>query len=222
MQKPFAKPEVVLSVMLVALGCACASDKGYVHFLVDPEIEVAEQLKPAPQDRQLEVKSGPATPPIVVNWNDGQTYAEVAIPVLSSGQRVFIQHQKRPAKGSDVGPEVIAPAPSRGDRAHQELLAAYKAKGLPENSRARAVSLAKTRTVIEAEIRKGQYPLAMSYVEQVLARYPAHPEFLRARGSLFLLMGEQVKAIAAYEKAQDQEFDPSVERKLKELNTIIR
>ncbi len=51
----------------------------------------------------------------------------------------------------------------------------------------------------------------------VLARYPSHPEFLRAQASILLLMGERDKAIEIYERAEEVESDPAVQRKLEEL-----
>ena len=48
-------------------------------------------------------------------------------------------------------------------------------------------------------------------------RYPAHPETLRAKGSILLLMGEREKAIETYEAAEEIESDPAVRKKLDEL-----
>ena len=51
----------------------------------------------------------------------------------------------------------------------------------------------------------------------MLARYPSHPEFMRAQASILLLMGERDKAIEIYEAVEEIESDPAVRKKLEEL-----
>ena len=51
----------------------------------------------------------------------------------------------------------------------------------------------------------------------VLARYPSHPEFMRAKGSILFLLGEREKAIEVYEAVEEIETDPQVRQMLEEL-----
>jgi tetratricopeptide (TPR) repeat protein len=66
-------------------------------------------------------------------------------------------------------------------------------------------------------LRAGNYQLALEWCELVLARYPSHPETLRAKGSMLLMLGEREKAIEVYEAAEEIESDPLVRQKLDEL-----
>ena len=70
---------------------------------------------------------------------------------------------------------------------------------------------------MEAGIKAGNYQLALEWCEMALARYPSHPGFLRAKGSILLLMGEREKAIEVYEKVEEIESDPQVRKQLEEL-----
>jgi tetratricopeptide (TPR) repeat protein len=63
----------------------------------------------------------------------------------------------------------------------------------------------------------GNYELALEWCALLLARYPSHPETLRAKGSILLLLGERDKAIETYEAAEEIESDPAVREKLDEL-----
>ena len=56
-------------------------------------------------------------------------------------------------------------------------------------------------------------------LELVLARYKSHPEFLRAKASILLLLGEREKAIKIYEDVEEIESDPNVRKKLEELQS---
>jgi regulator of sirC expression with transglutaminase-like and TPR domain len=66
-------------------------------------------------------------------------------------------------------------------------------------------------------LNAGNYQVALEWCELVLARYPSHPETLRAKGSILLMLGEREKAIEVYEAVEEIETDPSVRRKLEEL-----
>ena len=57
----------------------------------------------------------------------------------------------------------------------------------------------------------------LEWCELVLARYPSHPETLRAKGSILLMLGEREKAIEVYETVEEIETDPAVRKKLEEL-----
>ena len=65
--------------------------------------------------------------------------------------------------------------------------------------------------------RKGNYQIALEWCQLVLARYPSHPEFLRAKASILLMLGERDKAIEVYETAEEIESDPEVRRTLERL-----
>ncbi len=66
-------------------------------------------------------------------------------------------------------------------------------------------------------MKTGNYQVALEWCELVLARYKSHPEFLRAKASILLMLGEREKAIQIYEQAEDVESDPAVRKKLEEL-----
>ncbi|MCB9746633.1 MAG: hypothetical protein H6740_28920 [Alphaproteobacteria bacterium] len=57
----------------------------------------------------------------------------------------------------------------------------------------------------------------MEWCELILARYPSHPETLRAKGSILLMLGEREKAIEIYEQVEEIESDPAVRAKLEAL-----
>lgn len=216
-QRQSRKTFAVALAILGALGGCFTSEKPYTHYLLDPEVEVQKQLLDKETDRPL------ATPPpgsdrtIKSRWNNGQVYTEVEIPVLASGQRIVIEHEATRPDQKKPGPSVVMASPSASDTSHQVLHNAYLARGLQENTKAPEVSLSQARIRIDQTVRGKNYALALQMLEKVLARYPSHPEFLRAKGSVLLLLGEREKALETYEAAQDIEFDPSVERKLKEL-----
>lgn len=192
---------------------ACAS-RSYTHYLVSPPVvgdaEVADRGTP------LRPYTFGSTKTMKVRWNDGQIFTEVDIPLLSSGQRVIIEHGRQDGSSIPVAPatRVVPPPPSPAD---QTLADAYRERGLPENRSAPDASILRTRALVKDAIRLGNYTLALEYVELVLARFPSHPEFLRTQGSILLLLGERDKAIEVYEKAEDIETDPAVRRKLEEL-----
>jgi|GEM_PF-537533 len=212
----------LICVFAFGLLSACAS-RNYANFLLDEPIEKNESL----------AENGPPLKPEVfanqgvmkVRWNDGVTFTEVDVPLLASGQRIVVEHggavsqSGQPASASGGKAEnrprsVVAPPPTEADRSLSE---AYKERGLKENPQAPDVSLSRTRALMNDAIRSGNYSLALEYAESVLARYPSHPEFLRAKGSILLLVGERDKAIEIYEKAEEVESDPKVKAKLQQL-----
>ena len=79
------------------------------------------------------------------------------------------------------------------------------------------VSISRARGLMQQAIREGNHQLALEWCELVLARYPSHPETLRAKGSILVLLGEREKAIEVYEAVEEIESDPAVRRKLDEL-----
>jgi len=97
------------------------------------------------------------------------------------------------------------------------LVEAYRARGLRVKTEEPDVSIARSRTLMEGAIRNGNYQLGLEWCELVLARYPSHPAFLRAKGSILSLMGESKKAIEVYEAAEEIESDPHVREMLEKL-----
>jgi tetratricopeptide (TPR) repeat protein len=72
---------------------------------------------------------------------------------------------------------------------------------------------------MQAALAAGNYQLALEWCALVLARYPSHPETLRAKGSILLLLGEREKAIEVYEESEEIESEASVREKLEELQS---
>jgi tetratricopeptide (TPR) repeat protein len=151
-----------------------------------------------------------------VRWNDGKVLTEVDVPVLASGQRIVIEHGAGNASGiKTVAPmRVVPPPPTRADAS---LVEAYRARGLKVDEGAPDVSLTRALTLVQEATKAGNYALALEWCETVLQRYPSHPEFLRAKASLVLMLGERDKAIELYEAAEAVESDPAVRKKLEEL-----
>lgn len=150
-----------------------------------------------------------------VRWNDGNLITEVDVPVLSTGQRIVIEHG---AGSGDVktipATRVVPPPPTSADKA---LIEAYRARGLRIDESSPEVSITRARTLMQEAVKGGNYDLALEWCETVLQRYKSHPEFLRAKASLLLMMGERDKAIEVYEQVETIESDPDVRKKLEEL-----
>ncbi|MBX5484302.1 MAG: tetratricopeptide repeat protein, partial [Myxococcaceae bacterium] len=109
---------------------------------------------------------------------------------------------------------LVPPPPTPADKT---LIDAYRARGLRVDESAPEVSIVRVRSLMQEAIKQGNYPLALEWCETVLQRYKSHPEFLRAKASLLLMMGEREKAIEIYEQAETIESDPAVRKKLEEL-----
>ena len=154
---------------------------------------------------------------MTVRWNDGGTLTEVSIPLLASGQRIVVEHTPGTGGVERIpATRLVPPPPTTAD---QTLEAAYRERGLRVNPDAAAVSLSAARTQMQTAISEGNYQLGLEWCQLVLDRYPSHPETLRAKGSLLLLMGERDKAIEVYEAAEEVESDPEVRRQLDTLQT---
>jgi tetratricopeptide (TPR) repeat protein len=202
-------------LVLLPLLASCAA-RNYTYYLVDP----APQKHPALKDEQ-----GTLTRPfgfgsttvMKVRWNDGNLITEVEVPMLATGQRVVIEHG---AGSGDVktipASRVVPPPPTRADAS---LIEAYRSKGLRIDDSAPEVSITRARTLMQEAVKGGNYDLALEWCETVLQRYKSHPEFLRAKASLLLMMGEREKAIEVYEQVESIESDPGVRKKLEELHS---
>lgn len=197
--------------LLPLLGCAA---RNYTHYLIEP----APTTNPALVEEEgtaLRPMSFGSTTSMKVSWNDGTTITEVEIPLLASGQRIVIEHAAG-AAGVETIPatRLVPPPPTLADATLEK---AYRDRGLAVNADAPAVSISSSRTRMQEAIASGNYQLALEWCELVLARYPSHPETLRAKGSILLMLGEREEAIEVYEAVEEIESDPTVRRKLEEL-----
>ena len=66
-------------------------------------------------------------------------------------------------------------------------------------------SSVRARSEMQDAIKAGNYQIALEWAETVLQRYKSHPEFLRAKASLLLMMGEKDKAIKLWKRALELE-----------------
>jgi hypothetical protein len=203
---------LVLVPLGLALWSGCAA-RNYTHYLIEPP----PQKHPALQEE------GTATRPfgygsttvMKVRWNDGNLITEVDVPVLSSGQRIIIEHGAGSGEVKTIPPSRVVPPPPTA--ADASLVEAYRARGLRIDESAPEVSITRARSLMQEAIKGGNYALALEWAETVLQRYRSHPEFLRAKASLLLMMGEREKAIEIYEQVEAIESDPGVRKKLEEL-----
>jgi hypothetical protein len=204
-------------LLLLSTGAAlltgCGGGKNYTYYLVEPQPEANLALK---EDGTLVRPFGfGSTTVMKVRWNDGNMITEVDLPMLATGQRIVIEHGAG-SSGVQTIPStrLVPPPPTRGDTA---LVEAYRARGLRIQEGAPEVSILRARTLMQEALKGGNYDVALEWAETVLQRYPSHPEFLRAKASLVLMMGEKDKAIEIYEQAEAIESDPAVRKKLEEL-----
>ncbi len=196
-----------------ALALGACSARSYTHYLIEP----------APKKNPALVEEGTLLRPfgfgsttvMKVSWNDGNLLTEVQIPVLASGQRIIIEHSASPDSVATIpATRLVPPKPTIADTA---LIEAYRARGLRVNPDTPDVSITRSRSLMEEALRAGNYQLGLEWCEMVLARYPSQPQFLRAKGSILLLMGEREKAIEVYEAVEELESDPQVREMLETL-----
>lgn len=203
---------LVLCALALSLATSCAA-RNYTYYLIEPPPKKHAALK---EEGTLTRPFGYGSTTVMkVRWNDGDLITEVDVPMLASGQRIVIEHG---AGSSDVktipATRVVPPPPTRAD---DSLVEAYRSRGLRVDESAPEVSITRAKTLMQEATAQGNYHLALEWVETVLQRYPSHPEFLRAKASLLLMMGERQKAIEIYEKVEAIESDPGVRKKLEEL-----
>lgn len=202
---------MIVASILSLLGCA---SRNYTHYLIEPAPSISESLEEE-EGTALRPMGFGSTTAMKVRWNDGNVITEVEIPMLSSGQRIVIEHSASPGDVQTIpSTRLVPPPPSAADDTLDE---AYRERGLRVNSDAPEISISRSRSLMQEAIAQGNYQLALEWCELVLARYPSHPETLRAKGSILLLLGEKEKAIEIYEEAEEIESDPKVRRQLEEL-----
>lgn len=198
-------------VGVVALsGCTA---RNYTYYLIEPTVKKSSTLK---EDDTLVRPFGfGSTTVMKVRWNDGKVLTEVDVPVLASGQRIVIEHGQGSNPVKTIAPmRLVPPPPTKADAS---LVEAYRSRGLKVEEDAPDVSISRAMALMQEATRGGNYALALEWCETVLARYKTHPEFLRAKASLLLMMGERDKAIEVYEAAEAVESDPAVRKKLEDL-----
>ena len=201
----------MIPLLLLTFGCAM---RNYTHYLIEPAPSANPALEEV-EGTQLRPLGFGSTTAMKVRWNDEDVITEVDIPLLASGQRVVIEHNPKMVGVPTVpATRLVPPAPTLADRPLDE---AYRSRGLPTNPDAPEVSLATARARMQEAIAGANYALALEWCELVLARYPSHPETLRAKGSILVMLGERDKAIEVYEAVEEIESDPAVRKKLEEL-----
>lgn len=205
-------PHLTWSLLLLfASGCAARS---YTNYLIEPSPAVNEAFEEE-EGTQLRPLAFGSTTSMRVSWNDGNVITEVDIPLLASGQRIVIEHSGSATEVPTIpATRLVPPPPTAADATLDE---AYRDRGLRVNADAPAVSIAAARTRMQRALDDRNYELALEWAELVLARYPSHPETLRAKGSILLMLGERDKAIETYEAVEEIESDAQVRKKLEEL-----
>ncbi len=203
----------LVSVLLVSVWASACAPRNYTYYLIDPPPKKPSVLK---EDGTLIRPFGFGSSTVMkVRWNDGKTMTEIDVPMLATGQRVVIEHGAGSSEVKTVpATSLVLPPPSPADAT---LIEAYRARGLKVDDSKPEVSLVRVRALMQEATKEGNYPLALEWCETVLQRYKSHPEFLRAKASLLLMMAEREKAIEVYEQAEAIESDPAVRKKLEEL-----
>ena len=208
-------PHTLAGMLLLALAASGCAARSYTHYLIEPAPAVNPVLE-EDEGTQLRPMAFGSTTSMRVSWNDGEVITEVEIPMLASGQRIVIEHT-RDATDVETLPatRLVPPPPSAADAT---LVEAYRERGLRVNPDAAEVSISGARTRMQRALDDQNFQLALEWCELVLARYPSHPETLRAKGSILLMLGEREKAIETWETAEEIESDPTVRKKLEELS----
>jgi hypothetical protein len=201
---------LLLIVPLVLPACAA---RNYTYYLIDPPTQRHATLK---EDGTAVRPFGfGSTSVMKVRWNDGSVLTEVDVPMLATGQRIVVEHGAGSGEVKTLPTSRLVPPPPTP--ADTSLVQAYRARGLRVDEGAPEVSIVRARDLMEQATKAGNYGLALEWCETVLQRYKSHPEFLRAKASLLLMMGEREKAIETYEQVEQIESDPTVRKKLEEL-----
>lgn len=187
-----------LAIAVLLLAPACVGDRTFWDYAVDTDVHHT-----LPDHEELAAVPPVATSPhnLKVVHSDGATQTETIIPILTSSQTVIIE-PTTPVNPQTEDARNLAPAAS--DRA---LGAAYAANGQRAGTGA-DVSMVETRKMVAQLVKAGDYRLALTYLDKLLIRYPAHAESLRTKGSLHLAIGEKSAALEAYRKAEAVEHDP--------------
>ncbi len=201
----------LLMILIVALELGCASGREFWTYVVEPPVE-----KPLQREKGTQAAPGVVTPhAIKIAYSDGSTSTEVQVPVLTSGQIILIDHKGRPAD------KALALSPLPMTEADKPLDDAYVKSGKTIAPKTAAVSIVKSHAMVKNLVKQGNFSLALEYIDQLLQKYPQHVESLKTKGSLLLKMGEKEAALDAYQKAQDLQPDPQVEKQIQILEQEV-
>lgn len=201
------------SLLAIAILSGCAS-RNYTHYLIEPAPKTTAILEEE-EGTQLRPFAFGSTTSMKVRWNDGNVITEVQIPMLESGQRIIVEHVPGTEDVETIpASRLVPPPPTVADTTLED---AYRERGLRVNGDAAEVSITRTRAKMQEALGGGNYELALEWAELLLARYPSHPETLRAKGSILLLLGEREKAIETWESVEEIESDPQVRKQLEQL-----
>ena len=202
----------LLTTLLMIVSC----ESTYTKYIVDPEIVVPEGIQQT-EAAKLSSQSSDEYKYITVKQNNGKSYTEVLIPIFAKGQKIVVDYEGDKNRVASLAPSPVAPAPFANDRVHLEMERAYKSKGYVVNSSAEPVSLSRSRQLLEKYMKKNNYASALILTDKVLERYPSQVEFMRAKVSIYLLMGEKEASISSFEKAQAIEYSDNVQYQIDNL-----
>lgn len=201
-----------LGILLTMLLPACSFQSPFWARLVHGTVEKPLEHR----EKGTEDKPRLLSPHNVkVVYNDGKQSTEVIIPILSSGQRIVVDHRNQ---GSPTHLGLLPIPPTIADKDVEE---AYSKDGQPINRKAKPVSIVASHEKIRSLADEGNYQLALQYCDQILERYPNHVQTLRAKGSLLLKMGELKASLEAYNKAQDIQFDKRVADQIQKIEKMV-
>ncbi len=184
---------------------SCNSSREFWRYIVEDEVslDIIQEEDDEPDFPKLLSPHN-----VKVVYNDGKSTTEVLIPILSSGQQIVLDHN---ASVPNQGIDVMVPPPSDVD---EDIENSYIVQGYPINKNSKPISIIATQQIIKEHVRKGNFGLALQYVNQILKRYPKHPQSLRTKGSLLLKIGEREAALKTYYEAQDVEPSRKVEKQI--------
>ncbi len=203
-----------LAMLVVATLLSACAGRSYTSYLIEPAPRVHEAFVET-ESTSLRPFGFGSTTSMKVSWNDGNVITEVQIPMLSSGQRIFIEHTPGSSQVQTIpATRLVPPPPNSADTVLDE---AYRERGLRVAPEAAEVSLTGARSRMQQALADGNHALALEWCALVLDRYPSHPETLRAQGSILLLLGEREKAIEVYEAVEEIESDSGVRATLQQL-----
>ncbi len=202
--------------IMISLILSLSCESTYTKYIVDPEIVVPKAIEDT-EAPALSSKSSNEYKYITVKQNNGKSYTEVLIPIFSKGQKIIVDYEGDKNKLASLAPNEVAPPPFANDRIHLEMERAYKSKGFTVNTTATPVSLSKSRKLLEKYMKNNNYASALILTDKVLERYPSQVEFMRAKGSIYLLMGEKEASISTFEKAQAIDYSENVQYQIDNL-----
>lgn len=203
---------LIMCFLHISLLSSCSTGRSFWSYVVGGKV-----AKPLGERQQGEVAKPRMLSPhnVKVVYNDGSTSTEVLIPILSSGQQIVVDHDERKSPESL---SVIAPPPTPADQAIEKN---YINDGHQISSQAVPISILKTHEKMRELASSGNYYLALEYAQKLLQRYPNHVKTLRAKGSLYLKIGEKKAALESYYRAEEIESDPEVRAQIKNIEKSL-